>query len=63
MSNERKRLLRSRTDRRIGGVCGGVANYLEVDSTVVRIVFLILLLAGSLGFWAYIIIWLFVPYE
>lgn len=56
-----KRLTRSTTDRRIAGVCGGLAKYLNVDPTVVRIVFLVALLFGSLGFWAYIIVWLAAP--
>ena len=61
MENNYKRLMRSTTDRRIAGVCGGVAKYLNVDPTVVRIVFLLALLFGSLGFWAYLIIWLAAP--
>ena len=60
-NNNYKRLMRSTTDRRIAGVCGGVAKYLNVDPTVVRIVFLLALLFGSLGFWAYLIIWLAAP--
>jgi len=60
-NNTHKRLMRSTTDRRIAGVCGGVAKYLNVDPTVVRIVFLLALLFGSLGFWAYLIIWLAAP--
>ncbi|MBR4739410.1 MAG: PspC domain-containing protein [Bacteroidales bacterium] len=56
-----KRLTRSTTDRRIAGVCGGVAKYLNVDPTVVRILFLIALICGSLGFWAYLIIWIAAP--
>ncbi len=60
-NNTYKRLMRSTTDRRIAGVCGGVAKYLNVDPTVVRIVFLLALLFGSLGFWAYLIIWLAAP--
>jgi phage shock protein PspC (stress-responsive transcriptional regulator) len=56
-----KRLTRSTTDRRIAGVCGGLAKYLNVDPTVVRIVFLVALLFGSLGFWAYLIVWLAAP--
>ena len=56
-----KRLSRSTTDRRIAGVCGGLAKYLNVDPTVVRIVFLVALLFGSLGFWAYLIVWLAAP--
>lgn len=61
MSN--KKLTRSITDRKIAGVCGGLAQYLDVDVTVVRIIFLIALLGGTLGFWVYIIIWLLAPEE
>lgn len=61
MDNTYKRLTRSTTDRRIAGVCGGLAKYLNIDPTVVRIVFLIALLWGSLGFWAYLIVWIAAP--
>ena len=61
MENNYKRLMRSTTARRIAGVCGGVAKYLNVDPTVVRIVFLLAPLFGSLGFWAYLIVWLAAP--
>ena len=60
-NNNYRRLMRSTTDRRIAGVCGGVAKYLNIDPTVVRIIFLIALLCGSFGFWAYLIIWLAAP--
>lgn len=56
-----KRLTRSTTDRRIAGVCGGLAEYLNVDPTVIRIIFLVALLCGSLGFWAYLIVWIAAP--
>ncbi len=56
-----KRLTRSTTDRRIAGVCGGVAKYLNVDPTVIRILFLCALICGSLGFWMYLIIWIAAP--
>ncbi len=56
-----KRLFRSTTDRRIAGVCGGLAQYLNIDPTVVRILFLISLFFGGLGFGAYIIIWIAAP--
>lgn len=58
-----KKLTRSISDRKIAGVCGGLAQYLDVDPTVVRIIFLIALLGGSIGFWAYLIIWLVAPEE
>ena len=56
-----KHLMRSTTDRRIAGVCGGIAKYLNVDPTVVRIIFLVALLCGSVGFWAYLIVWIAAP--
>ena len=62
-NNSYRRLMRSVTDRKIAGVCGGLAKYLNVDPTVVRIVFLIALICGSLGFWAYIIVWIAAPEE
>ena len=61
MDNTYKRLTRSTTDRRIAGVCGGLAQFLNIDPTVVRIIFLIALLWGSLGFWAYLIVWIAAP--
>ena len=62
-SNNYRRLTRSVTDRKIAGVCGGIAKYLNVDPTVVRILFLIALICGSLGFWAYLIVWIAAPEE
>ncbi len=56
-----KRLTRSTTDRRIAGVCGGIARYLNIDPTVVRIIFLISILFGFIGVWAYLIVWLATP--
>ncbi len=58
-----RRLTRSTTDRRIAGVCGGLAKYLNIDPTVVRIIFLIALICGSIGFWAYLIVWIAAPEE
>ena len=55
------RLTRSTSDRRIAGVCGGLAQYLNIDPTVVRILFLLALLCGSFGFWAYLIFWIAAP--
>ncbi len=60
-NNNYRRLTRSTTDRKIAGVCGGLAKYLNIDPTVVRILFLIALICGSLGFWAYLIVWIAAP--
>ena len=56
-----RRLTRSTSDRKIAGVCGGIANYLNIDPIVVRIIFLLAFICGSLGFWAYIIVWIAAP--
>ena len=58
---EYKQLTRSLTDRKIAGVCGGLARYLNIDPTVVRILFLIALFFGAFGFWTYLIVWLAAP--
>ena len=42
-------------------MCAGIANYLSVDVTVVRIIFLISLVCGGLGLWAYLIVWALAP--
>ncbi|MBC7708096.1 PspC domain-containing protein [Polaromonas sp.] len=57
-----KKLYRSTTDRKIAGVCGGLAEYFGIDATIVRILFFILLLPGGLpGFIPYVILWAIVP--
>jgi phage shock protein C len=57
-------LMRSRYDKKIAGVCAGVAKYLSVDVTVVRLVFLILtFIPPSIGLIAYIIAWIVMPKE
>jgi phage shock protein C len=58
-----KRLFRSRTDVMLGGVCGGLAKYLNVDPTIIRLVFVLLLFIGGSGFWIYFILWLITPVE
>jgi phage shock protein PspC (stress-responsive transcriptional regulator) len=58
-----KKLYRTRTDRKIWGVCGGLAKYFDIDPTIVRVVAVASLLCGSLGFWIYIIMALIVPVE
>jgi phage shock protein PspC (stress-responsive transcriptional regulator) len=59
-----KRLYRSKTDKKIAGVCGGLAQYFNIDPTIVRIGFVILLLPGGLpGFVPYVIMWTIVPEE
>lgn len=52
---EPKRLYRVREGRRVCGVCLGVAEYLNIDVTVVRILWAVAALCASFGFWAYVI--------
>ena len=58
-----KLLRRSRTDRSIAGVCGGLADYFGIDSTILRIVMLCLIIFGGMSLWVYIIMWLLIPEE
>lgn len=56
-----QRLYRSETDRMIGGVCGGIAAYLDIDSVWVRVVAVLLAFADGLGLLAYLVLWIIVP--
>lgn len=58
-----KRLTRSRTNKMIAGICGGLGEYLDVDPTIVRVVFIALVLANGMGLLAYVAMWLIVPEE
>ncbi len=58
-----KKLYRSLTDRKLAGVCGGLAQYFDVDSTVIRIIFLVLLFFIGGGLLIYLIIWICAPEE
>ena len=57
----RGRLYRDRNDKFIGGVCAGLANYLNVDPAMVRILFALFILGGGLGLLLYILLWIFLP--
>ncbi len=58
----RGRLYRDETDKMLGGVCGGVANYLRIDSSLVRILFAIITFGGfGAGFLLYILLWIILP--
>jgi len=61
--NNVKRLYRSKDDRMISGVCAGLADYIDIDPTIVRLLFVLGLVAGAATFWAYIIMMLVVPEE
>jgi phage shock protein C len=54
---------RSRSERVLAGVCGGVGRYLGVDPVLLRIAFIILTLANGLGVIAYVVAWVAIPEE
>lgn len=58
-----RRLYRSRTDRSIAGICGGLAEFFCIDPTLLRLITLLLILFGGLSIWVYIILWIVIPDE
>jgi len=56
-----KKLYRSTLDKMIGGVAGGLAEYFDIDSTLVRVLFIVVVFLGGGGIIAYIILWIVVP--
>lgn len=59
----KKKLYLSETDKKIAGVCGGLAEYFGIDSTVVRILWVLLSIFFGSGIIAYLIAWLLIPKE
>ena len=53
--DEQKKLYRASIDRKFLGVCGGIAHYFGVDSTLVRLIAVVLFFAGGLSLWVYLI--------
>ena len=60
MSNVR-RLYRSRYEKKLGGVCAGLANFFQIDVTVVRLIWVLLAVFAGTGILAYIIAWIIIP--
>jgi len=58
---ERTRLYRDGSDKILGGVCGGIAHYLRVDASIVRILFVLLFFGGGTGFLIYLLLWVILP--
>lgn len=58
-----KKLYRSNNDKKLCGVCGGIAEYFGVDSSIVRLICVFLCLTGTIGLWAYILCALVIPQE
>jgi phage shock protein PspC (stress-responsive transcriptional regulator) len=58
-----RRLYRSRTDRKLAGVCGGLAQYSNIDATLIRVLFVVLALLAGPGLVIYLLMWILVPEE
>lgn len=58
---EPRRLYRSRSDRAIAGVCGGLSAYFNIDATLLRVLALLAIPFGTLSIWVYIILWIVIP--
>ncbi len=58
-----KKLYRSRKDSKIAGVCGGIAEYFNIDSTIIRLLAVITIFFGGGGIVSYLIAWLIIPLE
>ncbi|HWC14636.1 MAG TPA: PspC domain-containing protein [Actinomycetota bacterium] len=56
-----RRLTRSTTDRHIAGVAGGIADYLGMDPSLVRILWVVAIVFGGFGFLAYVVLWIALP--
>ena len=56
-----KKLQRDTKNKVIGGVCSGLANYFGIDAALLRVLFVVLFLCASTGFWLYIILWIVMP--
>lgn len=60
---EKKRLTRSSTDRMLAGVAAGIAEYLDTDPTLIRLLFVLLTLTAGNGLLIYFIMWIVMPEE
>jgi phage shock protein PspC (stress-responsive transcriptional regulator) len=58
-----RKLYRSRSDRKLAGVCGGLAQYFNLDATLIRVLFVVLAVLGGSGLVIYLLMWILVPEE
>src|SRR5258708_37821447 len=56
-----KKLMRSSTNKKLGGVCAGLAEYFDMDPTLVRVLWLLVVLCGGTGILLYVILWIVLP--
>jgi len=61
--DQTRKLYRSRTDRKLAGVCGGLARYFNIDATLIRVLFVVLTVLGGSGLLIYLAMWILVPNE
>lgn len=61
VTSTRPRLYRSATDKVIAGVCGGLAQYFNIDPAIIRLAFVVFALAGGASVLLYIVLWIAVP--
>jgi phage shock protein C len=58
-----RKLYRSKSNRKLAGVCGGLAQYFNLDATLVRVLFVVLAVLGGSGLVLYLAMWIIVPNE
>jgi len=58
-----RKLYRSRTNRKLGPACGGLARHLNADATLIRVLFVVLALLGGPGIVIYLLMWILVSEE
>ena len=63
LMNMEKKLYRSRTDRQLAGVCGGLGQYFNIDPTIIRLAWVVATFCAGGGLFAYILAMIIVPQE
>ncbi len=58
-----KKLTRSTSNRKLAGVCGGLAEYFGLDASIIRIIWILAVVCGGVGILAYLIMWLVMPQQ
>ena len=61
--NATRKLYRSKTNRQVAGVCGGLAEYFNLDATLIRVLFVVLAVLGGSGVVLYVAMWIIIPKE
>ena len=56
-----KKLYRDMDNKAIAGVCSGMAQYFDIDVTIIRVIMLVALFTGTAGFWIYVVLWIAIP--